>query len=72
MTVGYVVLGVIGMKALLKQKDKKELTLYLVIMLTALVYSNAIIFDWKLPNPNKLIMIIFDPISHYFFGAGHE
>jgi hypothetical protein len=65
------VLGAIGVKALLKQKDKKEMSLYLILMLTSLLYSYATIFKWELPNPNELVTAIFDPLAYYFFGIHH-
>ncbi|HBV98981.1 MAG: hypothetical protein JL50_18960 [Peptococcaceae bacterium BICA1-7] len=51
--------------ALVKGKNWRELAAFSVLLLIGMVYSYGQALDIPLPNPTKLIMVIFEPVALY-------
>lgn len=71
-TLAFVLLGIIQIPGLLKQKLMKELVVYILLMTIALAYSYSEILDWKLASPSSFIEAIYDPIAHLIYGPHIE
>ncbi|MFZ5967251.1 MAG: hypothetical protein ACOYVK_08750 [Bacillota bacterium] len=57
----------IEVKRMVKEKQKKELTIYLIIMVIAVFYSCGTLLKWNLPKPGRSITKIYEPISKMVF-----
>jgi len=64
----FIVITAIQVPVLIKQKLYKELAVFSVFMLLALIYSYNDILNWDLPGPSSFITKIFNPISQLVFG----
>lgn len=49
--------------ALVRNKKWRELTAFSVLLLIGMLYSYGQALDLPLPNPTKMIMTIFEPVS---------
>ncbi|MBB6214162.1 hypothetical protein HNQ80_000231 [Anaerosolibacter carboniphilus] len=46
-----------------RNKMWRELGVYFMLMVIAIVYSFGQVFDWALPNPTKGVEAIFKPVA---------
>ena len=68
----FIVIAAIQVPPLIKQKLYKELAVFSVLMLLALIYSYNDILDWNLPSPSGFITKIFAPLSQLVFGEQYK
>lgn len=52
-----------------KQKEYKEIIIYIMLMAFALIYAISGLTDWDFPAPDKLTEMIFDPLSNFIFNS---
>lgn len=50
---------------LIKGKNLREILAYSLMMLTAIVYSYALVLDIDLPNPTKAVDAVFRPVTNF-------
>lgn len=50
---------------LIKGKNIREILAYSLMMLTAIVYSYALVLDIDLPNPTKAVDAVFRPVTNF-------
>ncbi|AGB42432.1 hypothetical protein Halha_2558 [Halobacteroides halobius DSM 5150] len=69
LTLLFVMIAYYQTKGLIKNKEWKELAVYLVLMLTGVVYSYGILLDFPLPNPiealDKVMRPIYKQLNNY-------
>ena len=68
----FIVIAAIQVPLLIKQKLYKELAVFSVLMLLALIYSYDDILNWNLPAPTGFITKIFSPISQLILGEQYK
>ncbi|MBP1932103.1 hypothetical protein [Ammoniphilus resinae] len=59
--------GVIEVPTLLKQKQKKELWMFSILLLLAVGLGAAVTLHINLPNPFDTITAIYKPLNDYIF-----
>jgi len=67
----YVVLAIVGFKGLMKDKNKVEIAVFVVLMGIAFLYSLGLIYNWNLPEINSYFIRLFDPIANMIFNGEH-
>lgn len=66
-TIFFILIGFFEIRKLVKDRIKKELLMYLIIMTIAIYYSYGALLKWNLPRPGKVISQLYEPISNYVF-----
>ncbi|WP_230869538.1 hypothetical protein [Iocasia frigidifontis] len=67
LTLFFIIVMYFQMKNLIKNKDWKELFVYLLLMGVGILYSYGIVLGWKLPNPTIFLNKLYKPFYDYIF-----
>ncbi|MCD9022869.1 hypothetical protein [Cohnella silvisoli] len=62
-TIGFILLAGWDVPSLLKKNRKKDLVVYSLFMITALILGILVALHVRLPNPSKGLEAIFKPLS---------
>lgn len=62
-TLAYIIIILLEVPRLVVQKMWRDLAAFSLLLLPAIVYSYGLALDIDMPNPTKLIEIIFEPLA---------
>lgn len=58
----FLIIIVIEAPSLIQKKQWKEMIVFLVLLLLGVVYSIGQIYNWPLPNPNRKMEQVVEPL----------
>ncbi|MBE3586212.1 hypothetical protein [Desulfofundulus thermocisternus] len=59
----FIIIIALQVPSLVKQKMWRELVAYSVLMVVAMFYSFGLALDMPLPNPARVVEIVFTPVT---------
>jgi hypothetical protein len=68
MGVGFALVLILQITALIKKKEKKTLVIYCILMGIAILYTYAVFLNLNIPRPTQLIIKITKPLAEAIYG----
>ncbi|ABO48602.1 conserved hypothetical protein [Desulforamulus reducens MI-1] len=62
-SLAYIIIIILEVPRLVVQKMWRDLLAFSILLLPAMVYSYGLALDIDMPNPTKLIEVIFEPLA---------